>query len=112
MSGAKCPACPVSEGLECYPDPLGRCRRVAEPGQDDFRALVVRQARSRATQAGTATLLSPEDAARLRAAETCPHRDCVDCGCNGCRCKEGGRRAGEKVTIADCLECIAAMSMP
>lgn len=59
------------------------------------------------TPAWTPAPLDPEEYARLRAAETCPHRDCTGCGCKGCRCGPEGRRPGQVVTILDCLACVA-----
>lgn len=73
--------------------------RAAEFGWD-------RTARAfrRALEAATA-LVSHE---RLRQAEGCPYRREIGEGCCAkTRCAPGGRRAGQAVTIRDCLACLA-----
>jgi hypothetical protein len=46
MSDAHCDHCQVPEGLPCYNEP-GMCRRAAQPGEDAFRAMLVRHARAK-----------------------------------------------------------------
>lgn len=48
--------------------------------------------------------------ARLALARSCPHRsDPARCGCSGelALCGPGGRRPGEKVSLAECLACVS-----
>lgn len=107
---SRCAACPVPACLPCYGDERAAyCDRAARPGEDAYRAMLVRHAEARANGSAP-TLLSPEQLVRQRAAENCPHRDCVGCGCNGCRCRPEGRRPGRVVTIRDCLECVDGAS--
>ena len=108
MPDEKCTEELLAEALRHYNNPLFY-ERAAKPGEDLFRSILVQHARALAAQpAVPATLLTPEEQERLRAAETCPHRDCVGCGCSGCRCLPGGHRAGELVNIRDCLACVTA----
>lgn len=105
----RCATCPVEPGLPCRGlETPSYCRHAQH--NPAMRAILIKHARQLAGRQDEAppVLLDPAEAERLRAAEGCPHRDCVGCGCKGCRCLEGGRRPGQVVTIRECLECVEA----
>jgi hypothetical protein len=102
MSG-RCERCPVPAGLSCYESDR-YCRRAGEPGNDAFRAMLVRHARIRAGQAEprpvskTVALLD-----RMRACPNFVRRSDCGCGVNECR---AGKGCTGLVSHADCFACL------
>lgn len=114
---ANCETCPVPAGLECDREPV-RCRRASRPGEELFRATLVKRAKIRASgvrETIEAETSDPpptvaESLVLLRLMKTCPHRSpCPGCSHKGI-CALGKGNAGT-VRDADCFACIRESGM-
>jgi hypothetical protein len=108
----KCAHCPVAEG-PCLGERAPRLCELAGT-RPDYRRLLIEQARRIAEAGGRAPTLDD----LLGAVATCPYRGGVlphrlqaECGCGELsHCRAGCGAIPGRVTLRDCLACVAARS--
>lgn len=103
-----CSTCPVDPGLNCYRD-SGMCARAARPGEDGFRAMLIRHSLIRAKKAfSTERPSCKESLAMISQVKACPSWvSRSDCGCGINQCL-AGKGDGGYVNHQDCFECLEA----
>jgi hypothetical protein len=101
----RCSTCPVKPSLECVAVAT-RCSRLCFLASTDpayqQHILNLSDPCYTPSPAFPAPGPAPEDDA-LRAVFACPHRS--HCRCSVVECN-GGKRAGQRVNLAQCLECV------